>query len=138
MDRVLLPYIDPSAVERLTKALRKQSWSQRPAEATARVLTLIVELWEERIPFPTRGVVATHAGVSVPTVDIVLRRQHQGQLLILYDHDGRSRWIVPADDIIAVAKGAKLLLSAVPAENVPGDRGERRQRRFPADLVVSA
>jgi len=113
-DEELLPRIDPVAVDRLTAYLRGKSWSQRPANATARVLALMVRLWEERQPFPTRSAVADHVGVSVPTVDLVLRRQRTGDLMIVYEGGAPQvrgkRWIVPNDEIRAVGRTDHLVV----------------------------
>jgi len=102
-----LPAVDRAAVARLTAWLRGRSWSQRPAQATASALALMVRLWADRRPFPTRQAVADHLGVSVPTVDLVLRRHKNGDLLIVYEGGAPvlrgKRWVVPSDEIVAVA-----------------------------------
>ena len=108
----VMPTLDPVAVDRLIAYLRGKAWSQRPSEATARVLQLMVRLWEERRPFPTRAEVALHAQVSVPTVDLVLRRHRTGEIMIVYDGGvptvrGR-RWVVPSDEIRAVGRTGRL------------------------------
>jgi hypothetical protein len=107
-DQSALPRIDPVAVEKLTAYLRGRSWSQRPANATARVLALMVRLWEDEIPFPTRAQVADHVGVSVPTVDLVLARHRDGLLKIVYEGAGAPlrgrRWIVPCETIMAIGR----------------------------------
>jgi len=109
-----LPRIDPAAVDRLTSYLRGKSWSQRPANATARVLALMVRLWEERQPFPTRSAVADHVGVSVPTVDLVLRRQRTSDLMVVWEGGvpqvRGKRWIVPNDEIRAVGRTDHLVV----------------------------
>jgi hypothetical protein len=106
----IMPSIDPVATDRLVAYLRGKAWSQRPSEATARVLQLMVGLWEAKRPFPTRAEVAMHAQVSVPTVDLVLRRHKTGDLEIVYEGGtptvrGR-RWIVPSDEIRSVGKSS--------------------------------
>lgn len=103
-----LPRIDPAAVDRLTAYLRGKSWSQRPSQSSARVLALMVRLWEEHREFPTRQAVARHVGVSVPTVDLVLRRHRRGELEIVYEGAGAplrgKRWIVPSEEIRAIGR----------------------------------
>lgn len=103
-----LPGIDPVAVDRLTEYLRARSWSQRPANATARVFVLIIRLWQDKTPFPTRQEVADHLGVSVPTVDLVLARRNAGDLQIVYEGAvmaGRGkRWVVPSDTLMAIGR----------------------------------
>lgn len=105
-----LPRIDAEAVDRLTAYLRGRSWSQRPAQATARVLALIVRLWEDERPFPTRAQVADHLGVSVPTVDLVLARHRRGELKIVYEGAGTPlrgrRWVVPSETIMAIGRAS--------------------------------
>ena len=116
MDTEALPRIDPAAVDRLTAYLRGRSWSQRPAQATARVLALMVRLWEDEKPFPTRSAVADHVGVSVPTVDLVLRRARQGELKIVYEGAGTplrgKRWIVPSETIRAIGRAPEATTAA--------------------------
>ena len=103
-----LPRIDPVAVDRLTAYLRTRSWSQRPAQATARVLALMVRLWEENREFPTRAQVAEHVGVSVPTVDLVLKRYRTGEIVIAYEGSVArvrgKRWVVPCEAIMAIGR----------------------------------
>lgn len=99
-----LPHVSKAAAGQLTVYLRNKSWSQRPAIASARVLALMVELWANKQPFPTRAQAARHLGVSVPTVDLVLRRHRTGVISIVYDGGipqvrGR-RWIVPSPEVI--------------------------------------
>jgi hypothetical protein len=106
----VMPELDPVAVDRLIAYLRGKAWSQRPSEATARVLQLMVRLWEDRHPFPTRAEVAAHAQVSVPTVDLVLRRHKTGEIVIVYEGGvptvrGR-RWVVPSEEIRAVGRSS--------------------------------
>ena len=117
MDTEVLPRIDPAAVDRLTAYLRGKSWSQRPAQATARVLALMVRLWEDEKPFPTRALVADHVGVSVPTVDLVLRRARQGELKIVYEGAGTplrgKRWIVPSETIRAIGRASTATTGAL-------------------------
>lgn len=95
------------SVANLTAYLRKKSWSQRPPQASARVLALMVELWEHRTPFPTREKAARRAGVSIPTVDLVLKRHRHGDLMIVYDGGipvvRSKRWVVPSSEIINAA-----------------------------------
>lgn len=104
----VLPKIDGQAVERLTAYLRGKSWSQRPAVASARVLALMVRLWEGNQSFPTRARAAAHLGVSVPTVDLVLQRHRTGDLKIVYEGavmGGRGRrWVVPSEEIRAIGR----------------------------------
>jgi hypothetical protein len=116
MHTEVLPRIDPAAVDRLTAYLRGKSWSQRPALATARVLALMVRLWEDEKPFPTRSAVADHVGVSVPTVDLVLRRQREGMLKIVYEAAGAPlrgrRWIIPSETIMAIGRAPESTTAA--------------------------
>ena len=116
MQEAALPRIDPVAVDRLTAYLRGKSWSQRPAQATARVLALMVRLWEDRREFPTRQQVADHLGVSVPTVDLVLRRHRTGEIAVVYENGppvvrGR-RWVVPSEAVRAIGRSSGSTLPA--------------------------
>jgi len=110
MREYVLPRIDPQAVECLTAYLRGKSWSQRPAQASARVLALMVRLWEDKREFPTRKAVADHVGVSVPTVDLVLQRHRTGELQIVYEGAGAPlrgrRWVVPSDELRAIGRAS--------------------------------
>jgi hypothetical protein len=145
---ILLPKIDPIAVDRLTSYLRGRSWSQRPAHATARVLALMVRLWEEQLPFPTRARAAEHVGVSVPTVDLVLARHRTGELKIVYEAAGAPlrgrRWVVPSEAIRAIGRAPQGTYGAfapapyrrrggngVGGNGVGGNGGDSR-RRLPA------
>ena len=135
-EELVLPPIDPAAVDRLTAYLRGRSWSQRPAHATARVLALIVRLWEDRREFPTRRQVADHVGVSVPTVDLVLRRHRTGEVMVVYEAAapvlrGR-RWVVPDKEIRRIGKssGGELSVTKAPYRR-------RHQSRADSSMVLT-
>jgi hypothetical protein len=134
-----LPRVHKATVGALAGYLRDKSWSQRPPIASARVLALMVELWAARQPFPTRQQAARHLGVSVPTVDLVLRRHRTGVISIVYDGApvvrGR-RWIVPSPEVIQAAN--RSLPGRRAAEDIPRDRRQRGQRGFPGNLALDA
>jgi hypothetical protein len=100
-----LPSVDHRVVSSLVVHLRARRWSQRPPLASARILALIVRLWDDGIPFPTRPKVAAHLGVSVPAVDLVLRRLRPG---IIYQSGVATvrgkRWVVPPPDIALASR----------------------------------
>lgn len=121
-----LPVLEKETVVNLVAYLRKKSWSQRPPDASARVLAFMVELWASCTPFPTRPEVARSVGVSVPTVDLVLRRHRHGDLMIVYDGGipvvRSKRWVVPSSEIISAA------LTSGPARRRDRDAVDRPAR----------
>jgi hypothetical protein len=83
--RIVLPEVHDAETQRVVEWLSQCKQMQRPPEAAARLLTFIVKLHRTRTPFPTRGAVAKHLNIAVPTVNIVISNQ-----IAL----GRLRWVV--------------------------------------------
>lgn len=123
MDQIILPAVTDEfehAVEKLANVLRDRSGSQRTPDQTARVLVLLVKMWQSRppIPFPSRDQVKDHLGVSLSCVDVVLSyRQGTGDISIAYEttrgnvarrpHSTvRRRFVVPSREIQGIVNSA--------------------------------
>jgi hypothetical protein len=118
--KVNLPDISEYAVEKLANVLRERSQAQRLPDQTARVLVLLVAMWQSSppIPFPDRKQVAAHLGVSVPCVDVTLSyRQGTGDISVAYTtaqgnvggrlHSTiRQRFVIPSDEIRRIVNDA--------------------------------
>jgi hypothetical protein len=67
-----LPEIHDAVVQHVVDWLRSEKAMQRPPEAAAKLLILLVKLYRDHIPIPTRAVIAKHLDIAIPTVDIVI------------------------------------------------------------------
>jgi hypothetical protein len=70
-----LPVVYPYVAEPLAFELRDREQTRRIPEATAKVLVLMVLLYQKNYAFPPRDRIAEHLGVSVQTVDAVISQR---------------------------------------------------------------
>jgi hypothetical protein len=120
-----LPEVHDAETQRVVEWLRQGKQMQRPPEAAARLLTFIVKLHRTRTPFPTRGAVAKHLNIAVPTVDIVISNQIAlGRLSMVVETTRgfvkqrptvvQHKFIIPVEpELIKVVEDAEAELSSV-------------------------
>jgi hypothetical protein len=71
-NQIKLPEIHDAVVEHVVDWLRSEKAMQRPPEAAAKLLILLVKLNRDHTPLPTRAAIARHLDIAIPTVDIVI------------------------------------------------------------------
>lgn len=110
-----LPDIHDSVVQYVVDWLRSERAMQRPPEAAAKLLILLVRLNREHIPLPTRATIARHLGIAIPTVDIVIsNRIATGHLQLVVETTRgavkqrltvvQSRYLVPSAELEKVVE----------------------------------
>lgn len=70
-----LSQVYPHLYEPLALEIRDREQTRRIPEATAKVLVLMVLLYQKNHAFPPRDQIAEHLGVSVQTVDAVISQR---------------------------------------------------------------
>lgn len=125
-----LPKLSRTSVMAIEDYLTKQFNSKRPPEVAAKVLALVVELWERDEPFPMRAHVAHDLGCSKWGVDAVLNTALERELITIRIGTETStktvhrpacvqdRYFTPSDELIMASEPRR----AHPARKVAGQR----------------
>ena len=114
---IVLPNILSSEVQAVVNYLQLLEHSQRQPEATARLLVLVVKMHHTHTPWPTRGEVARHLGISMPLVDVAIsQRQAQGLIRVVTKYAQgfvkrrgsviMQKFVIPSPDLIAAVESA--------------------------------
>lgn len=118
MENVRLPEVHGAVVDHVVDWLRSEKDMQRPPLAAAKLLILLVKLYRDHNPVPTRAAIATHLDIAVPTVDIVISnriatghlrlvtetaRGHVKQRLTVVQH----KFLIPSAELQAVVEAGE-------------------------------
>lgn len=116
-DARTLPRLNPAVVDALQDMLMSDSGSTKPPEQAARLLALLYELDKEKLPAPTREVMAQALGGSKSkwTVDaIVSSKLNEGYLTLAIEimegnvkarsSTRKERYLIPSRRVLSVAR----------------------------------
>lgn len=114
-----LPRLNPAVVDALQDMLAADSGSTKPPEQAARLLALLYELDKEKLPAPTREVMAQALGGSRSkyTVDAIISSKiNEGYLDLAIEtmagnvqarsSTRKERYLIPSKRVLSVAKSA--------------------------------
>jgi hypothetical protein len=104
-----LPQARDFEVAAVTEYLRYLRRSNRPPEASARVLIFAVHMhWCGRA-WPIRPVIAAHLGIPEITLDVVLRQRGEQGLLrrVVTYKPRRTLYVIPHDHVMGVVAGSR-------------------------------